>query len=206
MAEREAEFTLSPRSVFDAVGGCRTEAPGVVFDEAAPRALVSLAARRGGAEALTATVEKATGLILPPGGRSAFAEFGGGGVLALFSGPGQWLLSAERAGLLGEMRELAGDEGSVTDQSDAFTALTLNGLGARAVLCRLSTLDFDDAAFPPGSAARTPMQQISVIVARREDEPRGAPRFLLNTPRSTARGFARDVETAMRALEARAAI
>lgn len=204
MADLSA-YKLQARSVFEAVGGCRVEGPGVAFDEAPARVLVSLAAARGEVEALTATVEKATGLILPPGGRSATATFGGGPVTAIFSGPGQWLLSAERGDLPAELRDLAGGEGYVTDQSDGFIPLTLSGPAARDVLKRLSSLDFLDAAFPVGAAARTSMMQIDVIVLRLVDDD-GAPRYHLETPRSTARDFAHDVSVAARALAAEAAL
>jgi sarcosine oxidase gamma subunit len=64
---------------------------------------------------------------------------------------------------------------------------------------RLSSLDFEDAAFPAGSVARTSMQQISVMIARTGD----GPDFLLNTPRSTARGLAHDVRAAIESVSAR---
>ena len=65
-----AEFQLKPRSIFEAVGGCRIEADGLTFDEAPARSLVSLARRRGEAgAALDANISKAFGVDLPEPGR-----------------------------------------------------------------------------------------------------------------------------------------
>ncbi len=190
-----AEFRLAARSVFAAVGGCRVDAKGVIFDEAPARSFLSLAARTGQADALAAAMKAAFDIDLPAPGQFATAK----GAMALFSGPGQWFLSAAEETLLGRVQDAAQGTGSVTDQSDSFTALTLSGPRARDVLMRLSSLDFDDPAFPTGSTARTPMQQIGVIVARTGD----GPDYLLNTPRSTARGFAHDVKVAIAAVLAR---
>lgn len=192
-----AEFTLTPRSIFEAVGGCRIDIEGFVFDEAPARSLVSLTARRGeGArKALAAAIHGAFGLDLPPPGRFAEAD----GVRAMFAQPGQWLIAAEREGLEAEVRAAASGAGTVTDQSDSFTELTMEGPLAPEVLSRLSSLDFE--RFEIGAVGRTPMQQIAVIIART-----GEAAWRLNTARSTARGFAHDVDVAARSVAARAAI
>ena len=190
-----AEFELTPRSIFDAVGGCRVAAPGFAFDEAPARSLVSLARRRGDAgAALADNIAGAMGLTLP--GPGAFSE--SKGVCAMFAGPDQWLISAGRAGLEAEVRAAAAGAGTVTEQSDAFVELTLSGPMAREVLARLSGLDYDDAAFPQGAAGRTVMQQIPVVIARE-----GREAWRLNTARSTARSFAHDVKVAAEAVAAR---
>lgn len=187
-----ADFELKPRSVFDSVGGCRVEATGVTFDEATQRSLISLTARKGQAEAVGKAVKKAFGIDLPDARKSTTAN----GITALYSGPGQWFLTAEDEALFAKTQKATDSVASVTDQSDGFTALTLSGPRAPDVLMRLSSLDYTDTAFPTGSVARTPMQQISVMIARTGD----GPDFLLNTPRSTARGFAHDVKIAISAI------
>ena len=192
-----ADFTLTPRSVFDAVGGCRIAAPGLAFDEAPARPLVSLARRRGAAgEGLEAALEAALGLALPGPGQFAEAR----GLRAMFLGPGQWLIAGARDGLAAEVREAAAGGGVVTDQSDAFVELTLEGPLAREILARLSSLDYDDAAFPQGAVARTVMLQITALIAR--DGPQA---YRINTARSTARDFAHDVAVAATAVAARGA-
>lgn len=191
-----ADFSLKARSIFETVGGSRVTGAGVVFDEAAPRALISLAARRGRSKALSAAVKKTFGASLPAAGFFTEAK----GVRIMFSGPDQWLISSAQDQLMARFAQTADEDGYLTDQSDAFVALELSGEGAPNVLSRLSSLDFADAAFPTGSVARTSMQQIGVMIARTGDEPG----YLLNTPRSTARDFADSVRTAVSALSARA--
>ena len=191
-----ADFTLAPRSIYDAVGGCRIEVEGFTFDEAPARSLVSLARRRGDAgAALDANVKAALGADLPGPGRFTTAN----GVTIMFAQPGQWLIAAERDGLEAEVKAAAAGAGTVTDQSDSFTELTVDGLLATEVLSRLSSLDY--ATFEVGAVARTPMQQIAVTIART-----GAESWRLNTSRSTARDFAHDVQTAVEAITARALI
>ena len=193
-----ANYTLTARSIFDAVGGCRIEMEGLTFDEAPARSLVSLAQRRGETGgALSANVKSALGVELPVSGRFTSAN----GVTVMFAQPGQWLISAERKGLEAEVKAAAAGAGTVTDQSDSFTELTLEGPLAREVLSRLSSLDFDDAAFPVGAMGRTPMQQIAVTIARTGEEA-----YRLNTSRSTARDFAHDVAVAARSVAARVAV
>lgn len=194
-----AEFTLKARSIFAAVGGARAEAPGVVLDEAPARALVSLAARRGEARALAAALDAVEGLTLPGPGQSVEAA----GLTALALAPGQWFIAGADAdaGLEARVRAAAGDCGDVTDISDGFVALTLSGPRARDVLARLSTLDHADAGFPEGAVARTVMAQIGVVIRRLPGA--DAPAYALETARSSARSFAHDVATAIRAVAAR---
>ncbi|QIE56249.1 hypothetical protein G5B40_12730 [Pikeienuella piscinae] len=194
-----AEFTLKARSIFEAVGGAHAEAQGVVFDEAPKRALVSLAARRGAAKALTAALDAAESLTLPGQGQSAEAS----GLVALALAPGQWFIACADAesDLEARIRAAAGDRGDVTDISDGFVALTLSGRRARDVLARLSTLDYADANFPEGAVARTIMAQIGVVIRRLPDV--DEPTYALETARSSARSFAHDVATAISAVAAR---
>ncbi|MEX2518981.1 MAG: hypothetical protein WD969_06580 [Paracoccaceae bacterium] len=187
-----AEFILSARSAF---GGApaRVEAPGVTFDEAGPRGLVHLAARRGLGAALEAEI---AGLLpLPGAGRSAEAD----GFCAVALAPGQWLITGPQEGLETHIAMLAAS-GAVTDLSDAYVSFRLEGPGARAVLARLSSLDFEETAFPVGAAARTIMAHIGVIIRRLPDA--DGPAYALETARSTARSFAHDVAQAIRAMAA----
>ncbi|MCY4190911.1 MAG: hypothetical protein OXD42_06250 [Rhodospirillaceae bacterium] len=79
----------------------------------------------------------------------------------------------------------------VTDQSDSWVLLALEGADVCPVLERLCMLDLDDAAFPAGAVSRTVMEHLSVIILRERDN-----RFLLFNPRSSARSFLPAVETA----------
>lgn len=188
-----ADFTITPRSIFDAIGGCRIEADGFTFDEAPARSLVSLARRRGEpGEALDANIKAAFGADLPEAGRLTHGE----GVAIVFTGPGQWFVIAPDEDLETKVRGAAAGAGTVTDQSDSFTELMMEGPLATEVLSRLSSLDFE--TFEIGAVARTPMQQIAVTIARK-----GPESWRLNTARSTARDFAHDVDVAIKAVMAR---
>ncbi|MFV0474516.1 MAG: sarcosine oxidase subunit gamma [Pikeienuella sp.] len=188
-----AEFTLKPRSVFEGAADAPKGGEGIHFAEGPARGLVSLAARRGGGDALRAALEAAEGLTLPGPGRYAAS----GALTAMASAPGQWLIAAEgEADPEARIRAAAGIAGDVTDISDGFVSLRLSGPGARDALARISTLDFTDAAFPVGAFARTRMMQIGVAIRRLGGET--GPAYALETPRSTARSFAHEVNTAIR--------
>jgi sarcosine oxidase subunit gamma len=164
-----AEFTLTARP---ALGGYAREWERAALVEV-ERTLVSLSGP--GREIL--------GLELPAPGRFAAAE----GVTAYWIGPEQWLLAGD-AGLFGRVRAAAADA-AMTEQTDAWAQLRLTGPAAVAALERLCKLDL--SAFPEGSAARTAMEHLGVVIAREEGG------FLLMSPRSSARSFAHALETAL---------
>jgi len=84
-----------------------------------------------------------------------------------------------------------GSAAYVTDQSDSWAILAMEGAGVRSVLARLCMLDLDAEAFPVGAVSRTVVEHLSVIVLRED-----ADRFLLFSPRSSAQSFLHAVETA----------
>lgn len=179
-----AESPILPRPVFPPdlfPEGIGMEAAGARFSEGPPRGLVHLGRPRE------------TGL--PGPGR--WAEIGGLVLIAL--APGQWLVEGPEAGLESEAAARFG--GFATDVTDGYVPFRLAGAGARAVLARLSSLDYAEKAFPVGAAARTPMMQVAILIRRLADEE--GPAFALEAPRSMARGFAHDVRTAMIAAAAR---
>ena len=90
---------------------------------------------------------------------------------------------------------------AVTDQSDGWACLRLDGAGAEAVLARIVPIDTRLAAFPKGHAARTPFNHMSSILMRV-----GPATFDILIFRSMARTAWHEVETAMAALAARAVV
>ena len=90
---------------------------------------------------------------------------------------------------------------ALTDQSDGWAALRLDGPGAGDVLARLYPLDLRAAAFPVGRVARAPLNHMSSILMRS-----GAQSFEMLVFRSMARTAWHEAEAAMRALAARAAL
>ncbi len=173
-----ADFPILPRPVLPPdlyPQGAGLTLPGVRFAEGPARGLVHLAR------------PSAAGLPGP----GHWAERDGFALIAL--APGQWLVEGPEAGI--EAASAARFGGFVTEVTDGYVPFRLSGPLAPAVLARLSSLDYGDDFFPVGAAARTPMMQIGVVIRRLSDD--DGPAFALETPRSTARDFARDVRTAM---------
>ena len=90
---------------------------------------------------------------------------------------------------------------ALTDQSDGWAALRLDGPGAGDVLARLYPLDLRAAAFPVGRVARAPLNHMSSILMRP-----GPQSFEMLVFRSMARTAWHEAEVAMRTLAARAAL
>lgn len=72
----------------------------------------------------------------------------------------------------------------LTDQSDAWAMLDINGPRSLHVLERLCPLDLNVQSFSVDKVARTTMEHMSVIIMRVTEE-----RFYLLTPRSSMRSF-----------------
>ncbi|MBY5931535.1 sarcosine oxidase subunit gamma [Tateyamaria omphalii] len=87
---------------------------------------------------------------------------------------------------------------ALTDQSDAWTAVTLGGADAEAVLARLIPLDLSPANFKRGHTARTQIQHMTGSVTRI-----GADTFLLLVFRSMAGTLLHDLERAMASVAVR---
>lgn len=88
-----------------------------------------------------------------------------------------------------------------TDQSDGWAILLLGGRHAEAALARLIPLDLRADVFPVGHAARAPLNHMSAIVMRT-----GAQAFEILVFRSMARTAWHEIEEALGALAARAAL
>lgn len=101
--------------------------------------------------------------------------------------------------VLGEAPDLAG-VAAVTDQSGGWAALRLTGPSASDALMRLYPLDLRATHFPPGTCARAPLGHMqSILIA--EDSG-----FLILVFRSMARTAWHEIEAALQALAARAAV
>jgi sarcosine oxidase subunit gamma len=165
------------------------EAGGVKLSEYASQRVTSIAPFEG-KERATGTALKAIGLGWPKPGQS----ISGGGARIFWTGRGQaFLVGAEPAGLDG----LA----AITDQSDGWARLKLEGSAAEAVLARLVALDLRKAAFPDGSVARTGLGHMMMILRRD-----GADTFEIMVFRSMAAFAVGEIHHAMAACAARATI
>jgi heterotetrameric sarcosine oxidase gamma subunit len=115
-----------------------------------------------------------------------------GAARIVWSGLGQALLIGAAA------PEALDDTAALTDQSDAWAAMLLEGWDAEAVMARLMPIDLRLAVFPPGRVARTQLLHMAVIVERR---PGGA--IAIRVFRSMGRTAVHEVERAMRLVAAR---
>jgi methylglutamate dehydrogenase subunit D len=129
--------------------------------------LATVLARKGGREAFAAKVKALYGIELPtrPGrtaaGAVSFVATGPGAWLAVNeAGPGDWAQS------LGEV--LAG-LASVSDQSDGYVAIRLEGPKVADVLAKGVFLDLHPSTFPVGASAGTVIAHMGVILWRREE-------------------------------------
>lgn len=107
----------------------------------------------------------------------------------------------EQAFLIGaEAPDLTGIA-ATTDQTGGWITLGLSGPAAAEVLMRLVPLDLRAAALPPGHCARAPLGHMQAILLRTGEEA-----FEIMVFRSMARTAWHEIEVAMRALAARAAL
>ncbi len=165
---------LAARTPLD---GYRASFDGLALVEAPTRSIVSIAGRAERAR-------DAFGVELPDIGHWTDTAFGGGGRL-LGLQRDQWFLAFEPSDVPeSDVRDALGDGPAVTDQSDAWAALQLEGPNAVAMLERTCRLDLHGEALAPGRVVRTAMDHLSVVIVRETDE-----RFVLMSPRSSAGSF-----------------
>ncbi len=178
------DLTLTARSPLVGATALAETWPGFAISEVTDLALASLATRRGQETELRARAKARFGLEPPAPGRSE----SGDGMTFLWTGHEQWFVEAPESalgGLEALLRETFGDTAAVTEQSDAWASLRLEGRATRAVLEKLCPLDLHPGAFPPGATARTTMEHVSAIITSRDD--RGS--FSILMPRSSAGSF-----------------
>jgi len=167
------------------------EMGGVTLTEAPMGPIWALMPYRGRAAALSKALEKAHGVNLPE--RGTMQE--GAGARIAWSGLDQAFLM----GVVPDGR-LAG-YAALTDQSDAWAHLVLEGAAARDVLARWVPVDLSPAACPPGSARRTLLGHMSALILHP-----GGDRFDTLVFRSMAATAVHELTRAMRAVTARATL
>ena len=156
--------------------------------EVNPGAMTSLAPYRGQDAAFAAALKAGHGMDAPAPNRATGKE----GARALWFGQRMVLLMgpAPEAGLA--------RHAALTDQSDAWAVLRLEGPGAGDVLARLTPLDLRDSQFKRGHTARTEIAHMLGALTRI-----GADSWQLMVMRSFATTLVHEVETAMRRVSAR---
>lgn len=157
----------------------------LLFD---PPALASLAARRGAGAALIATAREALGLDLIDAPRVSRA----GGLSAIGTGPGRWLVLSETVEDLPARLAPLAAHAAITGQSDAYVGVALAGPHVHDLLAKGVALDLDPAAFPPGAAATTTLAHLNATFWRDPAEER----FTFLVARSSHVAFVRFVVAA----------
>ena len=154
--------------------------------DASPGRLTAVAPYPGQAVGVGKALKK-MGLGWPAANRAVT----NGDAACLRSGRDQaFLVNADASGLEGA---------ALTDISDGWVGLCFEGVGAAETLARLVPLDLGAKAFPEGATARTGLGHMMVLIHRS-----GAQVFTLYVFRSMVTTAAHEIETAMKALTARA--
>ncbi len=86
-----------------------------------------------------------------------------------------------------------GNSAYVTDQSDSWAGLFIDGDSAVQALERICPIDLHPSTFGVGRVTRTSMEHLTVIIVREADN-----RFLLLSPTSSAHSFLHALETSLR--------
>jgi sarcosine oxidase subunit gamma len=156
----------------------------VVLSEAEPSRITSVAPFAGKEKTVSAALTKAIGAGFPAPNRMT----GSAGARIVWTGPGQ-------AMVLGP--EIAVGQAALTDQSDAWAWLVLEGSDAREVLARLTPVDLRDRVFEVGHAARTLLFHMTATLMRT-----GPERWEILVFRSMAKTAVHDLQEAMRSVAA----
>lgn len=153
----------------------------IVYD-----AVTSVAPLKGQDEAVSAALESRIGAAFPAPNRSTASPK----ARVVWSGQGQaMVLGAPVAGIGGA---------AMTDQTDAWACVALDGADARAVLARLVPLDLRPGMFETGHAARTLLAHMTAVLMRTDKD-----RYEIMVFRSMAKTLVHDLKTAMEAVAAR---
>lgn len=149
--------------------------------------ITSVAPFAGQEKATAAALKAAHGLGFPAPNR--FLEKGS--ARCVWAGRGQ-------AFVTGVVPEGLGGLAALTDQSDGWASLQLDGAGAEQVLARLVPVDLRARTMPKGSALRVPINHLMALLIRT-----GPHVFEILVFRSMAKTAWHELETAMKTVAAR---
>ena len=160
----------------------------VTVEEVDLGALTSVAPFKGQDKACSDLMKAAHGMALPAPNRATGKE----GARAIWFGRGMALLCGP------EPDAKLASYAAVTDQSDAWTVVSVSGADTVEVLARMIPIDLRAATFKRGHTARTMIQHMTGSITRV-----GPDRFLIMVFRSMADTLMHDLETAMESIAAR---
>lgn len=150
--------------------------------------ITSISPYRGQVKELSVALKAAHGAEFPAPNRTTGKE----GTHVIWSGIDQaFLIGGAPAD-----RQLA-EYAALTDQSDAWAVVQLQGGAAADVMARLSPLDFNSAIFKSGYTARTELRHMMAVITRV-----GMTAFEIMVMRSFAATLVHDLKTAMKSVAA----
>lgn len=183
-----ADASLSLAALTPCAGLLPLTVGALTLSEVTPDHLTVIAPLQGKAAALGAAFKAAHGLDWPAPNRAT----GGDDARAIWFGHAHVLL-------MGPAPDPAlSDHASLTDVSDGWALVLLQGAGAADVLARLSPIDLRAGVFQPGHTARTELLHMQASITRLSDDA-----FLIMGFRSMARTLVHDLKIAMEGVEAR---
>jgi heterotetrameric sarcosine oxidase gamma subunit len=163
---------------------------GVTAVERAGFAAASVLARKGQAGAAAKALAAVAGAIVPDGPKRVTA----GGLTVLGTGPGAWLVLAERPSLVADLAASLASVAAVVDQSDAYAVLALSGPRLTEVLQTGVRVDLHPSGFSADDVAVTAVAHVGVILWMSDDRAT----VILAAPRSIAGSLLHWVEAAAR--------
>lgn len=158
--------------------------------EPAQASLLSLAVPKGADADFTLFLKQQWNLELPTVGR--FHAEGETCLLRLAEDQCFLQLPFSENPISAQLGEAAEGKAYLTDQSDGWAQLILEGPGALATLERLCMIDLHPEVFAVGCLARTLMEHLNVLIYRHEDEA-----YTLMSARSSAASFLHAVTTSL---------
>lgn len=157
--------------------------------EVDPGRITSLMPYDGSEKALSTALKAAHGMAFPAAGRATGKE----GARAIWTGQGQAMLLGPQP------HESLGTHAALSDQSDAWAVVRLEGAGVEDVLSRLVPLDLRAGQFKRGHSARSQLQHMNVSITRLGDAA-----FQIMAFRSMAGTLVHDLKGAMQGVAMRA--
>lgn len=151
--------------------------------------VLAIATPLDGEAALASHLLASCSTVMPTVGKSATSDDEALTLLRLQSDQMFVLLDESKASstnTVSNLVEKLGAAGYVTDQSDSWVILRIDGVRSRAVLERICPINLNLDYFKIADIARTQMQHLSVIMRRDSDDS-----FVLMSPRSSATSFLR---------------
>lgn len=160
----------------------------VTLSEADLGSLTSIAPYAGQGQALAQAFKASHGMAIPGPNRAS----GKDGARAIWFGRDTVLLAGP------PVDNALNAYAALTEQTDAWAAVTLSGAGAEDVLARLVPIDLNADIFKRGHTARTMIQHMTGSITRV-----GADTFLIMVFRSMAETLLHDLRRAMESVGAR---